>query len=110
MEDADIRTIICLDTNFVYVREVMRKTRLERVIVTNLDFMKMNEDGDLELMERTADTIRYKAYRISASEIEAVLQDHPPVIGACCVGIPDPRVGERIKAMLVLKRAWEAAN
>ena len=67
------------------------------------DFMRMNEDGDLEFMERTADTIKYKAYRISASEIEAILQDHPTVIGACCVGIPDPRVGERIKAIVVLK-------
>jgi long-chain acyl-CoA synthetase len=67
------------------------------------DFMKMNEDGDLEFMERTADTIKYKAYRVSASEIEAVLQDHPTVIGACCVGIPDSRVGERIKAIVVLK-------
>ncbi|HEX2964251.1 MAG TPA: class I adenylate-forming enzyme family protein [Syntrophorhabdaceae bacterium] len=67
------------------------------------DFMKMNEDNDLEFMERTADTIKYKAYRISASEIEAALQDHPTVIGACCIGIPDPRVGERIKAIVVLK-------
>jgi long-chain acyl-CoA synthetase len=67
------------------------------------DFMKMNADGELEFMERTADTIKYKAYRISASEIEAVLQDHPTVIGACCVGIPDPKVGERIKAIVVLK-------
>lgn len=67
------------------------------------DFMKMNENGDLEFMERTADTIKYKAYRISASEIEAALQDHPTVIGACCIGIPDPRVGERIKAIVVLK-------
>jgi long-chain acyl-CoA synthetase len=67
------------------------------------DFMKMNADGDLEFMERTADTIKYKAYRISASEIEAALQDHPTVIGACCIGIPDPRVGERIKAIVVLK-------
>ncbi len=67
------------------------------------DFMKMNEDGDLEFMERTADTIKYKAYRISASEVEAVLQDHPTVIGACCIGIPDPKVGERIKAIVVLK-------
>ncbi len=67
------------------------------------DFMRMNEDGELEFMERTADTIKYKAYRISASEIEAVLQDHPTVIGACCVGIPDARVGERIKAIVVLK-------
>lgn len=67
------------------------------------DFMKMNNNGDLEFMERTADTIKYKAYRISASEIEAALQDHPTVIGACCIGIPDPRVGERIKAIVVLK-------
>ena len=36
IEDADIKTVICLDTNFVYIREVMKKTRLERVIVTNL--------------------------------------------------------------------------
>ena len=27
IEDADIKTVICLDTNFGYVREVMRKTR-----------------------------------------------------------------------------------
>jgi long-chain acyl-CoA synthetase len=67
------------------------------------DFMKMNEEGDLEFVERTADTIKYKAYRISASEIEAILQDHPTVIGSCVVGIPDPRVGERIKAIVVLK-------
>ena len=67
------------------------------------DFMRMTEDGELEFVERTADTIKYKAYRISASEIEAVLQDHPTVIGSCVVGIPDPRVGERIKAIVVLK-------
>jgi long-chain acyl-CoA synthetase len=67
------------------------------------DFMKANEAGELEFVERTADTIKYKAYRISASEIEAVLQDHPTVIGACCVGVPDSRVGERIKAIVVLK-------
>ncbi|RLB79842.1 MAG: AMP-dependent synthetase, partial [Deltaproteobacteria bacterium] len=38
-----------------------------------------------------------------ASEVEAVLQDHPTVIGACVVGVPDPKVGERIKAIVVLK-------
>jgi long-chain acyl-CoA synthetase len=54
-------------------------------------------------VERSADIIKYKGYRISASEIEAVLQDHPTVIGACVVGVPDERVGERIKAMVVLK-------
>ena len=57
------------------------------------DFMRMNEEGELEFVERTADIIKYKAYRVSASEIEAVLQDHPTVIGACVVGIPDRRSG-----------------
>ena len=40
---------------------------------------------------------------MSASEVEAVLQDHPVVVGACVVGVPDPKVGERIKAIVVIK-------
>ena len=40
---------------------------------------------------------------MSASEVEAVLQDHEMVIGACVVGVPDKKVGERIKAIVVLK-------
>lgn len=67
------------------------------------DFVKMDEDGVLEFVERTADIIKHKAYRVSASEVEAALQDHPTVIGACVIGIPDPKVGERIKAIVVLK-------
>ncbi len=67
------------------------------------DYVKRHESGELEFVERTADIIKYKAYRVSASEIEAALQDHPTVMGACVVGVPDPKVGERIKAIVVLK-------
>ncbi len=67
------------------------------------DYMAVNEKGEFRFMERTADVIKYKGYRISASEIEAALQDHPTVVGACAVGIPDEAVGERIKAIVVLK-------
>jgi len=67
------------------------------------DFVKMDEDGELYYVDRTADIIKHKGYRVSASEIEAVLQDHPAVIGACVVGVPDPKVGERVKAIVVLK-------
>lgn len=67
------------------------------------DFVKQDEKGEIYYVERSADIIKVKAYRVSASEIEAVLQDHPTVIGACVVGVPDPKVGERIKAMVVLK-------
>ena len=67
------------------------------------DYVRQNERGEIQYVERSADIIKYKAYRVSASEIEAVLQDHPTVIGACVVGVPDSKVGERIKAMVVLK-------
>ncbi len=67
------------------------------------DFVRQNPVGELTFVERSADIIKHKAFRISASEIEAVLQDHPTVIGACVVGIPDPKVGERVKAIVVLK-------
>ncbi len=67
------------------------------------DFLRQREDDQFQFVERTADIIKYKAYRVSASEVEAVLQDHPTVVGACVVGVPDERVGERIKAIVVLK-------
>jgi long-chain acyl-CoA synthetase len=65
--------------------------------------VRQDERGEIYYIERSADVIKYKGYRISASEIEAVLQDYPTVIGACVVGVPDDTVGERIKAMVVLK-------
>lgn len=67
------------------------------------DFVKADRDGQLYYVDRGADIIKYKGYRVSCSEIEAVLQDHPAVIGACVVGVPDSRVGERIKGIVVLK-------
>ena len=67
------------------------------------DIMSMDEDGNLYFVDRTVDTIKHKGYRVSASEIEAVLQEHQAVISACVIGVPDEKVGERIKAYVVLK-------
>jgi long-chain acyl-CoA synthetase len=67
------------------------------------DIMAMDEDGNLFFVDRTVDTIKHKGYRVSASEIESTLQEHPAVIASCAVGIPDEKVGERIKAYVVLK-------
>jgi long-chain acyl-CoA synthetase len=67
------------------------------------DFVKLDQDGQLYYVDRSADIIKYKGYRVSCSEIEAVLQDHPAVVGACVVGVPDPSVGERIKGIVVLR-------
>lgn len=67
------------------------------------DIMSMDAEGNLTFVDRTVDTIKHKGYRVSASEIESVLQEHPAVVASCVVGVPDPKVGERIKAYVVLK-------
>lgn len=67
------------------------------------DYVQMDESGGLLYVDRKADFIKHKGFRVSASEIEAVLQDHDAVIGACVIGVPDPKVGERIKAIVVTK-------
>jgi long-chain acyl-CoA synthetase len=67
------------------------------------DVMQMDAAGHLTFVDRTVDTIKHKGYRVSASEIEAVLQEHPAVIDTCVVGIPDEKVGQRIKAYVVLR-------
>lgn len=67
------------------------------------DVMRTDADGHLYFVDRTVDTIKHKGYRVSASEIESVLQEHPAVVAACVVGVPDEKVGERIKAYVVLK-------
>jgi long-chain acyl-CoA synthetase len=67
------------------------------------DIMSRDAQGYLYFVDRTVDTIKHKGYRISASEVESVLQEHPAVMATCVVGVPDAKVGERIKAYVVLK-------
>jgi len=67
------------------------------------DVIRINKDGWLFFEDRSVDLIKYKGYRVSASEVETILQEHPAVISACAVGIPDEKLGERIKAFVVLK-------
>jgi long-chain acyl-CoA synthetase len=67
------------------------------------DVVTVDAAGFLYFVDRTVDTIKHKGYRVSASEIEAVLQEHPAVVASCVIGVPDDTVGERIKAFVVLK-------
>jgi len=67
------------------------------------DIISRDREGNLFFVDRTVDTIKHKGFRVSSSEVESVLQEHPAVISSCVVGLPDPKVGERIKAFVVLK-------
>ena len=60
-----------------------------------ISFVSRTQESELVYMERSADVIKHKGCRVSASEVEGVLQDHPTVIGACVVGVPVPHGGNR---------------
>jgi long-chain acyl-CoA synthetase len=68
------------------------------------DIACFDEQGWLFYQDRSVDVIKHKGYRVAASRIEAVLQENHAVIASCAIGIPDPDVGERIKAFVVLNQ------
>jgi len=65
------------------------------------DIAKMDEEGYFYFVERTKDMIKYKGLSVYAHEIEEVLYRHPKIKEAAVIGVPDPDVGERIKAIIV---------
>lgn len=65
------------------------------------DIAKMDEEGYFYFVERIKDWIKYKGYSVFAHEIEEVLYNHPKIKEAAVIGVPDPEVGERVKAIVV---------
>jgi len=68
------------------------------------DIVRLDENGWLFFMDRSVDVIKHKGYRVAASKIDAILQEHPAVIASCTVGVPDEKVGERIKSFVVVRQ------
>jgi long-chain acyl-CoA synthetase len=67
------------------------------------DLVRMDEEGYFHFFDRTKDLIKYKGYSVFAKDVEDVLYAHPQVKAAGVIGVPDPAVGQRIKAIVVLQ-------
>jgi len=65
------------------------------------DIVRMDEEGYFHFHDRTKDLIKYKGYSVFAKDVEDVLYGHPAVKAAGVIGVPDPAVGQRIKAIVV---------
>jgi long-chain acyl-CoA synthetase len=66
------------------------------------DLVKMDEEGYFHFFDRKRDLIKYKGYSVFARHVEEVLYKHPQIKAAGVVGLPDPKVGQLIKAYVVL--------
>ena len=67
------------------------------------DIGKMDEEGYFYIVDRKKDMVIAGGYNIYPREIDEILFEHPKILEACAVGIPDPYRGETIKAFVVLK-------
>ena len=67
------------------------------------DLVRMDEEGYFHFFDRKKDLIKYKGYSVFARHVEEVLYRHPQIKAAGVVGVPDPKVGQLIKAYVVLQ-------
>jgi long-chain acyl-CoA synthetase len=67
------------------------------------DIVLMDEEGYFHFYDRAKDLIKYKGHSVFAKDVEEVLYSHPQIKAAGVIGVPDPSVGERIKAVVVLQ-------
>jgi long-chain acyl-CoA synthetase len=68
------------------------------------DIGRMDEEGYLYVVGRTKDMIKIGGNRVSAKEIEEALHEHPAIIEAAVIGVPDDVLGEAPKAFIVVKK------
>ncbi len=67
------------------------------------DIGHMDEDGYFYITDRKKELIIVGGFNVFPREIDELIYQHPKVKEGICVGIPDERKGERIKAFVVLK-------
>jgi len=64
------------------------------------DMATIEADGTIRLLGRGAMCINTGGEKVYPDEVEAVLKGHPEVVDAVVVGVPDPRWGERVAAVI----------
>jgi long-chain acyl-CoA synthetase len=67
------------------------------------DLARMDDDGYFFIVDRKKELIIRGGYNVYPREIEEVLYEHPAVVEAAVVGIPDATLGEEVGAAVVLK-------
>ena len=68
------------------------------------DLMRQHPSGNYVVEGRKKDLINRGGEKISAEEIENLILMHPAVQNIACVPMPDPNLGEKMCAFVILKR------
>ena len=74
------------------------------------DGAKLDEDGYLWLLGRVDDVMNVSGHRISTTEVESALVDHPAVAEAAVVGATDDTTGQAIVGYVILRGTHTASS
>ncbi|HEX7096763.1 MAG TPA: acetate--CoA ligase [Acidimicrobiales bacterium] len=74
------------------------------------DGAKIDDDGYLWLLGRVDDVMNVSGHRISTTEVESALVDHPAVAEAAVVGASDPITGQAIVGYVILRGGNEPTD
>jgi acetyl-CoA synthetase len=74
------------------------------------DLARIDESGYVWFVGRGDDVIKSAGHLIGPFEVESVLMEHPAVAEAGVIGIPDPTVGEAVKAFVELRSGFEPSD
>jgi len=67
------------------------------------DLGALDDDGYLAIVGRARDVIRTGGETVAPVEVEHVLASHPAIAEVAVVGVPDPRWGEVVTAVVVVR-------
>jgi long-chain acyl-CoA synthetase len=74
----------------------------ERLLYSS-DLFEMDEEGFMYFIARKDDIIKSRGEKVAPKEVESVLYQLPGVVEATVIGVPDPILGQAIKAFVVCR-------
>jgi fatty-acyl-CoA synthase len=72
------------------------------------DLARVDEDGYFFMADRLKRMINASGFKVWPAEVEALMHHHPAIQEACVIAARDPRRGETVKALVVLRAGVEA--
>jgi acyl-CoA synthetase (AMP-forming)/AMP-acid ligase II len=70
----------------------------------------LDQEGYLSITGRLKEIINRGGEKVSPREVDEILMDHPAVAQVVCFGMPHPKLGEDVAAVVVLKEGSAASD
>ena len=74
------------------------------------DLAYMDKDGYFWFVGRADDIIKTSGHMVGPFEVESALMEHPAVAEVGVIGVPDPVIGQKVKAFVSLKEGYEPTD